>query len=155
MKISAANLVYGKYAWLLIAVIGNTCLYLNRGQFIGWGEFLAFNAGSLFTAGIVSIYAFRLWDASISGRTVRVCRNNTAIEFDISEIKNIEAVPNLLTRRMPPFIEIILKEPVDGMSKFKFLPSWKRLDETMLIQPWRELYRERAKESMKRRGARR
>lgn len=155
IQISSANIVYGKYLWLILTVVGNLVVYISDGSRISWGDFIGFNIGSLFTAGTISVYAFRLWDASVSGSTVLMSRGNVGIEFDISEIKNIEAIPNLLSKGLPPFVNIILKEPVDGKTEFKFLPSRERLDESLLIHPWRELYRERVQQSMKRRGARR
>lgn len=154
-QVSSANVVYFKYAWLIGAILCNTLVFLFKGGVPTWGSLFLANMSSLGTLGIVSVYALRLWDVSVDGTTVVVYRNNTSFEFDIREIKKIELIPNLISKGMPPFVNIILQKPVSGVQEFKFLPAKQRLDEPYLIQPWKELYRAQVQDSLRKRRARR
>ena len=156
MKISSSHVVYAKYAGLVLAIVGNFILLTAKGQFHGAGSFIAYNGGLFFTAGLISIYAFRLWDVEMNDQTVIVSRFNQRIEFNLTDIRRIDVTPNVIMRNSgPPFVNIILSKEIEGRTEFKYFPSSNRLDEHLLIEPWKKIYREWAQQSMKRRGARR
>jgi hypothetical protein len=139
-----------------LAFAGNFLLLAAKDNVNSWGQIIAFNGSLFFTAGLISIYAFRLWDVEVEGDVVVAIRFKKRIEFTLRDIRRIDVTPNLIMRNNgPPFVNIILISEIDGVSELKYFPSSDRKDEHLLIEPWKKVYREWAQESMKRRKARR
>jgi hypothetical protein len=156
VKISSANVVYGKYLGLFLALVGNFALLVAKDQFRGFGNFIGLNGGLFFTAGIVSIYSFRLWDIEADGETVVATRFNNRLEFKLSDIRRIDVTPNIIMKNTaPPFVDIIFNKEIEGRTEIRYFPSKSRIDEKLLIEPWKNVYRAWAQESMKKRKARR
>lgn len=156
IKISSANIVYGKYFGLVLIFAGNFLLLAANDNVNSWGQIIGFNSGVFLTAGLISIYAFKLWDVEVQGDVVVATRFKKTIEFTLRDIRKIDVTPNLIMRNNgPPFVNIILISEIDGVSELKYFPSSDRKDEHLLVEPWKKVYRDWAQESMKRRKARR
>jgi hypothetical protein len=156
IQVSSSNVVYGKYGGLIITIGGNFLLAAKENHFSKLSDFIALNIPVFFTAGLISIYAFRLWDVAINGNAVVAKRLNTNLHFTLNDIRNIDVTPNIIMgNNAPPFVNIKLNRTIDGVTEVKYFPSKNRLDEKLLIGPWKDVYREWAQESMKRRKARR
>lgn len=70
IRVSSANIIYGKYSGLALTFVGNVLLLAMKNDVGSVGRIIAFNGGVFFTAGLISIYAFRLWDVEVYGDIV-------------------------------------------------------------------------------------
>jgi hypothetical protein len=151
-RVSSPVIVIWKYFGPFVLLVINVVL-LTREE-INYHALIAVNAGAGLILGFVSVYFFRLWDVDINGQAVIAKRFKKTITFTLSDIRTINITPNIIDD-MPPFVNIILNKKRKGVFKIKYFPSSDRKDEELLIGPWKEVYREWAQESLKRRKARR
>lgn len=154
-KVSSNHTIFLRLGGILISLVYNFILLLFRGTFRGVDDFIVMNIGPLLLTIFATFWALRFWDVGSDGKKIIVSRYGTAYEIELGEIKNLEIVPNLLNKTLPPFIRIIIQKPIDGRSEFVYYSSIGRQDEKFLIEPWRKLRIERTQQSLKKRNARR
>jgi hypothetical protein len=158
-RISSAVVVAWKFSGPFVLFVGNFIIIttgLSHEQF-NYEALIAFNGAIFCTLGLLSLYAFQLWDVDVDGQTVIAKRFKKVVEFNLGDIRKITITPNILDRddTMTPFVNIILNKKKKGFYKIKYYPSSNRKDEELLIDPWHRIYQDWVQESLKRRKARR